>query len=330
MKLNRVILSLLVGLGVVTGAAVQAQAQMVLKLSEIHAQGYPTELADEEFARLVGQYSGGTLKVDVFPGGQLNNGDEKVACEQAQIGAIAIARVSSGQLAQFNSQFNVFGLPYIFDSKDHMWAFLNGAYGQKMLADLASSRMIGLCWYDGGSRSFYAKTPLNKFEDLKGLKIRTQANPLVMKMVEAMGANPVPMATGQIFSALQTGVIDAAENNPPTLFSQNHYQIARNYMLDHHLRLPEVLFMSKMVWDRLTPAQQAAIRKAAVETVAFQRAKWDAFEVEALNKVKAAGVTVVEIKDYSPFKNAVKQLVLEEAPKYAETLKAIEAVRPKK
>lgn len=328
MKFHRLIPSLLVGAGLAL-AAVQAQAQMVLKLAEIHAQGYPTELADEEFARLVNKYTNGALKIDVFPGGQIT-GDEKVAIEQVQIGAVAIGRVSSGALGAFNPQMNVFGLPYIFESKDHMWAFLNGAYGQKMLSDLSTSRMIGLCWYDGGSRSFYAKTPLTKLEDLKGLKIRTQTNPLIMKMVEAMGANPVPMATGQIFSALQTGVIDAAENNPPTLLSQNHYQIARHYMLDHHLRLPEVLFMNKMVWDRLNPAQQAAIRKAAVETVAFQRAKWDAFEVEALNKVKAAGVTVVEIKDLTPFKHAVKALVAEEAPKFAETLKAIEAAKPKK
>ena len=329
MKLNRVVLSLLVGLGVITAVAVQAQAQTVLKLAEIHAQGYPTELADEEFAKLVNQYTKGTLKIDVFPGGQIT-GDEKVAIEQVQISAVAIGRVSTGALGSFNPQMNVFGLPYIFDSKEHMWAFLNGSYGQKMLSDLSASRMIGLCWYDGGSRSFYAKTPLTKLEDLKGLKIRTQTNPLIMKMVTAMGANPVPMGTGQIFSALQTGVIDAAENNPPTLLSQNHYQIARHYMMDNHLRLPEVLFMSKLVWDKLTPVQQTAIRKAAVETVAFQRVKWDAYEIEALNKVKAAGVTVVEVKDYTPFKNAVKQLVAEETPKYAETLKAIDAARLKK
>lgn len=328
MKFNRLIPSLLVGAGLAF-AAVQAQAQMVLKLAEIHVQGYPTELADEEFAKLVNKYTNGTLKVDVFPGGQITT-DEKVAIEQVQIGAVAIARVSSGPLGAFNPQMNVFGLPYIFDSKDHMWAFLNGPYGQKMLSDLGTSRMIGLCWYDGGARSYYAKNPIKKFEDLKGLKVRTMANPLIMKMVESMGANPVPMSVGQIFSSLQTGVIDAAENNPPTLLSQNHYQIARNYLLTEHLRLPEVLFMSKMVWDRLNPAQQAAIRKAAVETVAFQRAKWDAFEVDALNKVKAAGVTVTEVKDFTPYRNAVKPLVDSEASKYTETLKAINEARPKK
>lgn len=310
-----------------TGSA--AQAQMVLKLSEIHPKGYPTELADEEFARLVELYTKGGIKVDVYPGGQIS-GDEKVVIEQVKIGAIAIARVSSGALGSFNAQLNVFALPFLFDSKEHMWAFLNGDAGQKMLADLAPSGFIGLCWYDGGARSFYANYPLARFEDLKGKKYRVMPNPLLPKVVEAMGASAVPMAAGQVFSAIQTGVIDGAENNAPSLISFNHYQVAKWYLLDEHLRLPEVLFMSKIVWDKLGKEQQAAIRKAAVETVAFQRQKWDAYEIEALQQVKAGGVTVTPVTDFTPYKNAVKQLVAEESPKYAETIKAIEALRPKK
>ena len=306
-----------------------AQAEMVLKLSEIHGKGYPTELADEEFARLVNLYTKGEIKVDVFPGGQIS-GDERVVIEQVKIGAIAIARVSSGALGSFNPQLNVFALPYLFDSNEHMWAFLNGAAGQKMLADLAPSGFVGLCWYDGGARSFYANYPLNSIADLKGKKFRVQANQLMIKMVEAMGASAVAIAAGQVFSAIQTGVIDGAENNAPSLISFNHYQVAKYYMLDEHLRLPEVLFMSKIVWDKLSKDQQAAIRKAAAESVDFQRKKWDAYEIEALNKIKAEGEIVVEVKDKTPFKNAVKQLVAEESPKYAETLKAIEAARPKK
>jgi tripartite ATP-independent transporter DctP family solute receptor len=306
-----------------------AQAQMVLKLSEIHAKGYPTELADEEFARLVELYTKGQIKVDVFPGGQIS-GDEKVVIEQVKIGAIAIARVSSGALGSFNAQLNVFALPFIFESKAHMWSFLNGAAGQKMLADLAPSGFVGLCWYDGGARSFYANYPLNTINDLKGKKFRVMPNAILVKMVEAMGASAVPMGAGQVFSAIQTGVIDGAENNAPSLISFNHYQVAKYYMLDEHLRLPEVLFMSKMVWDKLSKDQQAAIRKAAVETVDFQRKKWDAYEVEALNKIKAEGQIIVEVKDKTPFKNAVKQLLAEESPNFAETLKAIDAARPKK
>jgi tripartite ATP-independent transporter DctP family solute receptor len=309
-----------------TGSAAD---QLVLKLSEIHGKGYPTTQADDEFARLVNQYTKGQIKVDVYPGGQIS-GDEKVVIEQVKIGAIAIARVSSGALGSFNPQLNVFALPFLFDSKEHMWSFLNGAAGQKMLADLAPSGFVGLCWYDGGARSFYANYPLNSIADLKGKKFRVMPNALLVKMVEAMGASAVPMGAGQVFSAIQTGVIDGAENNAPSLISFNHYQVAKYYMLNEHLRLPEVLFMSKIVWDKLSKDQQAAIRKAAVETVDFQRKKWDAFEVEALAKIKAEGQIIVDVKDKTPFKNAVKQLLAEESPKFAETLKAIDAARPKK
>lgn len=322
-------LALIGAMLVVFCAGFSAQAQMVLKLSEIHPKGYPTELADEEFARLVELYTKGAIKVDVFPGGQIS-GDEKVVIEQVKIGAIAIARVSSGALGSFNAQLNVFALPFLFDSKEHMWAFLMSAAGQKMLDDLAPSGFIGLCWYDGGARSFYASYPLTKFDDLKGKKYRVMPNPLLPKVIEAMGASAVPMAAGQVFSAIQTGVIDGAENNAPSLISFNHYQVAKWYLLDEHLRLPEVLFMSKIVWDKLSKEHQAAIRKAASETITFQRQKWDAYEIEALEKVKAGGVTVTPVTDFSPYKNAVKQLVAEESPKYSETLKAIDAVRLKK
>jgi tripartite ATP-independent transporter DctP family solute receptor len=306
-----------------------APDSMVLKLSEIHPKGYPTELADEEFARLVNLYTKGQIKVDVFPGGQIS-GDEKVVIEQVKIGAVAIARVSSGALGSFNAQLNVFALPFVFDSKAHMWSFLNGAAGQKMLADLAPSGFVGLCWYDGGARSFYANYPLNTIADLKGKKYRVMPNAILVKMVEAMGASAVPMGAGQVFSAIQTGVIDGAENNAPSLISFNHYQVAKYYMLDEHLRLPEVLFMSKMIWDKLSKDQQAALRKAAAETVDFQRKKWDAYEIEALNKIKAEGEIVVEIKDNTPFRDAVKQLLADESPKFAETIKAINAAKPKK
>jgi tripartite ATP-independent transporter DctP family solute receptor len=309
-----------------TGAYAQ---EMKLKLSEIHPAEYPTAQADAEFIRLVEKYTNGSVKIDGFYGGAIS-GDEKVVIEQVKIGAIPIARVSSGALGAFNAQLSVFSLPFLFDSSDHMWAFLNGAYGQKMLADLEPSGFIGLCWYDGGARSFYANYPINKIEDLKGKKFRVMGNPLLVKMVEAMGASAVPMPAGQVFSAIQTGVIDGAENNAPSLISFNHYQVAKYYLLDEHLRLPEVLFMSKIVWNRLSKDQQAAFRKAAAETVEFQRQKWDAYVIEATAKIKAEGEIIIPVADKSPFKNAVKQLLAEESPKYAETIKAIEAARPKK
>jgi tripartite ATP-independent transporter DctP family solute receptor len=310
--------------------AFAASAQTVLKLAEIHPQGYPTELADEQFAKLVDLYTNGKFKVDIFPGGQIS-GDEKVVIEQVKINAIQIARVSSGALGAFNAQLNVFSLPYLFDSSDHMWNFLLSPYGQKMLADLAPSGFVGLCWYDGGSRSFYANYPLNTIADLKGHKFRVMPNNLLVKMVEAMGASAVPMAAGQVFSAIQTGVIDGAENNAPSyVMSFNHDQVAKFYMLDEHLRLPEVLFMNKGAWDKLSAADQTAFRKAASETVAFQRKAWADYDVKAMAQAKVDGSTIVEVKDKTPFKNAVKDLLATEGPAFADTLKAIDAARPKK
>ncbi len=325
MKLKRILVAALVIAVALSGAV----AQTVLKLAEIHPQGYPTELADEEFARLVNLYTNGKFKLDIYPGGQIS-GDEKVVIEQVKIGAIQIARVSSGALGSFNAQLNVFSLPYLFDSADHMWNFLLSPYGDKMLADLAPSGFVGLCWYDGGARSFYANYPLNSIADLKGHKFRVMPNNLLVKMVEAMGASAVPMGAGQVFSAVQTGVIDGAENNAPSLISFNHYQVAKYYMLDEHLRLPEVLFMNKAAWDRLSATDQAAFRKAAKETIAFQRAKWDAYVIEATKKIVAEGEIIVPVPDKTPFKNAVKQLVATESPAFAETIKAIDAARPKK
>jgi len=325
MNLKRILVTALVIAVALTGAV----AQTVLKLAEIHAQGYPTELADEQFARLVYQYTNGQVKIDVYPGGQIST-DEKVVIEQVKIGAIPIARVSSGALGAFNAQLSVFSLPYLFESKEHMWTFLLSKAGMKMLDDLAPSGFVGLCWYDGGARSFYANYPLNSIADLKGHKFRVMPNPLLVKMVEAMGASAVPMAMGQIFASIQGGVIDGAENNAPSLVDWNHNQVAGYYMLDEHLRLPEVLFMNKKVWDKLSKANQAAIKKAAMETISFQRGAWDSYEIVALNKAKAAGTVVVEVKDKTPFKNAVKDLWAVESPKFAETIKAIEAARPKK
>ncbi len=306
-----------------------ALAQTELGLAEVHSKGYPTELAVEEFGRLVHQYTQGHLKVTVFPEGQIT-GNERTAIEMVQKGTIAFARVSSGALGAFNSRLNVFSLPYLFDSKQHLWRFLDGAYGGKMLDDLASSGLIGLCWYESGARSFYAHKPLKELADLKGLRIRTHSNPLIMRMVQAMGGEPVPMGTSQILGAFESGTIDAAENNPPSLLSLGHFRVAPHYLLNEHLRLPEVLFMNKVVWDGLTPEQRDAIRRAARESVAFQRARWDAFESEALETLARAGVEIAKVGDVGPFRKAVRKLVDEESPRYAEALKAVEAARSRR
>jgi tripartite ATP-independent transporter DctP family solute receptor len=304
--------------------AASLPAQTVFKLAETHPKGYPTEMADEYFAQLVTERSGGKLKVEVYPGNQL--GEEKAAIEQVQLGAIAFTRVSSGPMAEFNKALGAFSLPYIFDNSDHMWKYLNGPDGQKLLDGLSASRFVGLCYYDPGARSFYSSKPIMKLEDLKGLKIRVIQNTINMELVAALGGSATPMPYGQVFSALQTQVIDAAENNFPSYLTANHYQVAKYYLVDTHQRVPEVLVMSKVVFDGLSKADQDLIRKAAVDSVARQRELWSAFEKEAEEKVKAAGCTVTYIKDLTPFQNAVKP-VIDAHPEFTEILKGIAKAR---
>lgn len=325
----RVLLRILCALSLTLVLGVRAQEPSELGLAEIHHKGYPTEQAVVEFARLARVYSHGALSIEVFSDGQIT-GNERTAIEMVQKGTIAFARVSAGALGAFNARLNVFGLPYLFDSKQHLWRFLDSPHGRKMLDELATSGLVGLCWYDAGARSFYARKPLRGLADLKGVRIRTHSNTLIMSMVEAMGGNPVPLGTSQINQAFEKGSIDAAENNAPSMLALGHYRFARYYLLNEHLRLPEVLIMSKAAWDRLPVDQRDAIRRAAEESVAFQREKWDAFEAEALEALLQNGVSVVAVEDREPFRRAVKKLVDGEAPRYVEALKAIEAVRPRR
>ncbi len=315
-------------LSLVMGRAWAADPKIVLKLAEVHPQGYPTELGDEEFARLVGERTNGRIKVEVYPGAQL--GDEKTAIEQVQIGALAFTRVSSAPMAQFVKKLNVFSLPYIFDSKEHMWAFLNGPMGTKMLDDLSGSGFIGLAYYDGGARSFYTTKPVKSVADLKGMKIRVMQNEASVQTMRAFGASATPMVYGQVFSALQTGVIDGAENNAPSYLTASHYQVAKYYILDGHQRIPEVLVMSKTVFDGLSKEDQALIKKAAADSVKKQRELWDKFESEALAKVKAGGSQVLEVKDPTPFQYAVKPVIEDARKDYGDVLKAIADARTKK
>ena len=331
MSLTRTLFRIVMFMAVLSMAAGRtwaADPKIVLKLAEVHPQGYPTELADEEFARFVGERSQGRIKIEVYPGAQL--GDEKAAIEQVQIGALAFTRVSSAPMAQFSKQLGVFSLPYIFDSKDHMWSFLNGTAGRKMLDELVTSGFIGLAYFDGGARSFYASKPITKPEDLKGLKFRVIQNEWSVKMVNALGANATPMAYGQVFSAIQTGVIEGAENNAPSYLTASHFQVAKNYLLDGHQRIPEVLVMSKTVFETLSKDDQALVRKAAADSVAKQRELWDKFEGEALAKVKAAGCVITEVKDPSPYQNAMKPVIAEATQQFGEALNAIAAARSKK
>jgi tripartite ATP-independent transporter DctP family solute receptor len=287
--------------------AADNKPKYTFRLAEAHPGDYPTTLGDKKFAELVNERSKGRIQIKVFDSAQL--GDENSVIQQVQLGSIEFTRISSGTLAEFNKQFGVFSLPYIFDDQEHVWRFLNSDYGRKMLTDLEKSRMMGLAYYEAGSRSFYTKKPVKTPEDLKGLKIRVIQNAVNIELMKAFGASATPMPYGEVFSALQTGVIDGAENNPPSYLTANHYQAVKNYVLDSHQRVPEVLMVSRAAWDKLSDEDKKLIMQAARDTEKYQIEAWNKFEKEALNKLIAGGVVVTEVKDMKPWQEAAKPAI---------------------
>ncbi|WP_155922154.1 TRAP transporter substrate-binding protein [Bacillus sp. EB01] len=296
--------------------------EYTFRLADNQPVDYPTVIGDQKFADLVNERTDGRIKIEVFPSGQL--GDEKSVLEQVQLGAIEFTRVNASPLSEFNKDFTVFSVPYLFDTEEHLWKFLNGETGTKLLDGLESAKMKGLAYYDSGSRNFYATKPLESVEDLKGLKIRVQQSTMNIAMMEALKASATPMPYGEVFSALQTGIIDGAENNLPSFDSANHYQEAKHLIMDHHQRVPEVLLISKAAWDKLSKEDQEIIKKAALDSVETQREAWAQYEEKSLSKVKDAGVTITEVEDVTPWKDAVKDVQAGFGKDFPDLFKAVE------
>jgi len=241
------------GLATDLGRTAMAQAKMTLKASDVHPAGYPTVAAVESLGKKLEAATNGRLSVQMYASMQL--GGEKEAIEQAQVGAIQLARVSVGTLGPVIDDLNVFNLPFLFRNVDHMRKVIDGDIGTALLDKVTGNDkagLVGLCWMDAGARSVYTiKKPVHTIADLKGLKIRVIGNPMFVDMMNALGGNGVAMGYDQVFSALQTGVIDGAENNPPSYVFDNHYTVAKHYTLTQHLIVPEMLTFSRKTWDTL-------------------------------------------------------------------------------
>ncbi len=312
-----------------SGSAV-AQGKLVLKASDVHPEGYPTVTAVENMGKKLSEATKGRLSVQMYPSMQL--GGEKEAIEQSQVGAIAFARVSVGALGPVVDDLNVFNLPYVFRNTEHMQHVIDGPIGQELLDKVTNSGkgMVGLCWMDAGARNFYdTKKAIKTLADLKGMKIRVMGNPMFVDMANSMGANGVPLGYDQVFSSLQTGVVDGAENNPPSFVFDNHYQVAKFYTIDEHLIVPEMLVMSKKIFDSLSPQEQADVKKFAREAQLDERKLWEVYEKQALEKAKAAGITITQVSaaDKKAFQDAVKPVWDKYGPKYADMIKRIQAVK---
>ena len=235
--------------------------------------------------------SGGSLRVEVYSGGQL--GSERECLELVQLGGLAMTKVSASVLEGFAPEFKVFGLPYLFRDDAHKNAVLDGPIGHTILAAPVAKFMRGLCYYDSGSRSFYTKKPVHTPDDLKGLKIRVQESPMAFALIRAFGASATPISFGELYTALQQGVVDGAENNPPSFHLARHYEVCKHYCLDEHTSVPDVVVVSTHLWDSLSETERRWLQEAADESAVHQRGLWGASTAESLAAVARAGVEIV-------------------------------------
>ncbi len=303
------------------------QAQTVWKASDVHPLGYPTVEAIQRMGKKLEAATNGRIRIQMYPSMQL--GGEKEMIEQAQVGALQIARISVGAMGPVVDELNVFNLPFVFRDEAHMRKVIDGPIGQELLDRITASpqsRLVVLGWMDAGTRNVYSNKPVAKPADLKGMKIRMMGNPLFVETMNAMGGHGVAMGFNELFGALQTGVVDGAENNPPTLLAQNHYTVSKVYSFTGHLIIPEIFVFSRRTWDALSKDDQQLLRKVSREAQLEQRALWDAYVGDATAKLKAAGVQFVDA-DKAAFYAATQPIRDKYGSKYAALLKRIEETR---
>lgn len=283
--------------------SVGAQAKE-LRGWNIHVVDYPVSHGMEQFVADVTAKTDGRLTGKVFHGGVL--GSQPDAIEQVRLGAIDFGVFSLGPMGQAVPETNVVSLPFIFKSIDQMYRLMDGAAGEAIGKGMEARGIVPLGWYDAGARSFYNSIkPINTPADVVGLKVRVMNNDLFVGMIESMGGNATPMAFAEVYQSLKTGVVDGAENNPPSYESTNHFEVAQYYSLSQHLIIPECLCMSKKTWDSLSAEDQAMLREVGHASALKQRELWQAREAASMEKVLAGGVLVNEVADKAPFQAAM-------------------------
>ena len=306
-----------------------AQTKLVLKATDVHPLGYPTVEAVVQMGKKLEAATNGRVSIQMYPSMQL--GGEKEMIEQAQLGALHIAHISVGPMGPLAPEFNVFNLPFMFRANAHMEKVIDGEIGDEMLKKLSdhpTANLIGLCWMNAGTRNVYnSKHPITKVEDLKGLKIRMMGNPVFVDTMNSLGGNGVAMGFDQLINAMQTGVVDGAENNEPTYESGQHYRYAKYYSKTGHLMIPEILVYSKKSWEGLSKDDQALLSKFSREAQQEQRKLWYEREEESLKKVKEAGAQINDVADRKPFQAAVKPVWDKYGGQHAALIQRIQDVK---
>ncbi len=298
---------------------------IVLKLAHVLDTGHSVHQGMVHMAERLDHYSNGRMRIDIYPSGQL--GAERETVELVQIGSLAMTKVSAAPLESFVPAMQVFSIPYVFRDRDHYFKALDSAIGKELLASTEVARLKGMGYYDSGSRSFYmVDKPVETPDDLKGQKIRVMKSQTAVKMVAAMGGSATPISWGELYTALQQGVVDGAENNPPSFYLSGHYEVCKYYALNEHTSVPDMLLMSSRIWDSLDAQQQQWLQMAVDDSVVYQRELWRVSTEEALAAVRAAGV-IVTYPDKQPFMQAVEEMKASyDGTEIGRLLSAIEAV----
>jgi tripartite ATP-independent transporter DctP family solute receptor len=310
------------------GALAAPAAAREFRAADIQEENYPTVLALRYMDQLVTQRTGGRHRIRVFHSRQL--GEEGQTIEQTRVGAIDMNRINVGAMGNMAPILNVLALPFLFRSVDHLYKVVDGPLGDEILGELESSGLIGLTFYDSGARSIYTTTrPVQMIDDLRGLRLRIQQSDLMDRMVKALGAEPIGLAYGQVLTALQTKLVDGAENNWPSFVSAGHYKVARYYTATQHTMSPEVLIMSQRAWADLSSEDRMIFREAARESSRYMREQWLDWERRSERQAIEAGVSVVSKIDRKPFEEATRPLrdAMRSDPRYRSLIERIEAVQ---
>lgn len=313
-------------LGIATGCRNSSNVK-TLKLAHGLDPTHPVSQAMVYMGDRLKEISGGKMELEIYPSGQL--GSEQQCVELLQIGSLAITKVSSAVLEGFTEEFKVLGIPYLFRSKEHIFKMEDNEIGREILDSLEPFWLRGLCFYDAGARSFYTiDRPIHTPDDLAGLKIRVMKSIISMETVKALGGSPTPISWGELYTALQSGVVDGAENNPPSFYTSHHYEVCKYYSLDEHTMVPDVLLIGLRVWEGLDEQEREWLQQAANESVIEQRRLWALSEKESLEKVKAAGVEII-YPDKAPFAERVKNFkeMFKDNPKLYDLINRIEEIK---
>ncbi len=288
-----------------SGKEVSNPPEYVLLYAENQIENYPTTQGAYRFADLVYEKTDGRIKVLVKYDAEL--GSENEVIQQMSYGGVAFARVSLSQLAEFVPEMNVLQMPYIYSSSEHMWRVLDGELGDEFLLKPIEVGIVGLSWYDAGARNFYSVRPIETLEDLRGMNMRVQESAMMADMVSALGANPSKIVYSEVYSAIEQGIVDGAENNWPSYEAMRHYKVAKYYTVDEHTRVPELQICSKAIWDKLSDSDRKIITECAKESALYERELWAAREKISREVAKSSGITVIELsaKEKARFREAM-------------------------